>query len=180
MCELDATSFFPLLHHDSHRAAVQHRCKTLPTLSSSRKTCRCPLISSARTFILPTPTARYDNCASLFPAFFQPSPSTTTHPQKGRDSPSSCFLSEQIQGSERKDPDCFAKTLLQAQEDAKPYPIFITEFNDGLGDMAPGGEFHRDMAYAAAFIFHNVPRLASLPLWSWWTFTDGKRRARVV
>ena len=31
---------------------------------------------------------------------------------------------------------------------------------------------HRDTAYGAAFVFHNVPLVQSLSLFSWWTFTD--------
>lgn len=78
------------------------------------------------------------------------------------------------QGNQQQNRDCFAQTLLEAQQQAQPHQLFITEFNDGLGAIAPGGDLHRDMAYGAAFIFHNVPLLTSLPLWSWWTFTDGE------
>lgn len=73
-----------------------------------------------------------------------------------------------------QDADCFANTLLQAQSAAQPFKLLVTEMNDGLGDIATGGEFHRDKAYGAAFLLHNIPLLTSLPLMSWWTFTDGK------
>ena len=42
------------------------------------------------------------------------------------------------------------------------------EYNDGLETTPP----HRDTAYGAAFVFHNVPLVQSLSLFSWWTFTD--------
>jgi hypothetical protein len=64
--------------------------------------------------------------------------------------------------------------LLKAQQQAGKYPFFVTEMNDGLNNIAPGGELHRDKAYAAAFMLHNVPLLTNLTLMSWWTFTDSE------
>ena len=78
-----------------------------------------------------------------------------------------------MQGDEAKDADCFAHTLLKAQQEAGKYTFLVTEMNDGLGPIADGGDLHRDMAYGAAFMFHNIPLLKNLTLMSWWTFTDG-------
>ncbi|EGD74675.1 hypothetical protein PTSG_12384 [Salpingoeca rosetta] len=72
--------------------------------------------------------------------------------------------------STRNDPDCFAHTLQSTQKIAAAahLPLLITEYNDGLEGTPP----HRDTAYAAAFVFHNVPLVQNLSLFSWWTFTD--------
>ncbi|EDQ85675.1 uncharacterized protein MONBRDRAFT_38796 [Monosiga brevicollis MX1] len=70
------------------------------------------------------------------------------------------------------DEDCFAHVLMNTSKIVQPTgkPTFITEYNDGL-DNNPIN--HRDRAFAAAFIFHQVERLReSLALFSWWTFTD--------
>jgi xylan 1,4-beta-xylosidase len=39
-------------------------------------------------------------------------------------------------------------------------------------NAADGDGKHRDMAYAAGFVIHNIPLMQSLDMFSWWTFTD--------
>ena len=65
--------------------------------------------------------------------------------------------------------NCFASTVLAARDAAasQGLPFFLTEYNDGLWDGN-----HRDTAYGAAFVFHNIPKMQSLDVFSWWTFTD--------
>lgn len=69
----------------------------------------------------------------------------------------------------RNDPDCFANTVLGAYNAtaAAGLPFYLTEYNDGL----EGGD-HRDKAYAAAFLLHNIPLLRALDVFSFWTLTD--------
>lgn len=68
-------------------------------------------------------------------------------------------------------PDCFAELVLAAQQVAAAHekPFFLTEYNSGLGGT------NRDDASGAAFLFRNVGLLQKLDMWSWWTFTDGRR-----
>lgn len=72
-------------------------------------------------------------------------------------------------GPGHSDPDCFANTVLGAQKIAAGagLPFYLTEYNDGLD----GGD-HRDTAYAAGFVLHNIPLLRPLDIFSWWTFSD--------
>ena len=62
--------------------------------------------------------------------------------------------------SSTRDPDCFAKKLLDARAIAQKagYPFLVTEYKDGLqgGPGCAYGGKHGDMAYAAAFIMHTV------------------------
>ena len=53
-------------------------------------------------------------------------------------------------------------------------PFLLSEYKDGL-QGGPGTGFggkHGDVAYAAAFVMHTLPRLTSLEVVSWWTFSD--------
>jgi xylan 1,4-beta-xylosidase len=75
------------------------------------------------------------------------------------------------QGPSAKDPDCFANALLAAraavtQNVGANIPLYITEYNDGLGGNL------RDIPAAAAFVFRNVGLLSQLDMFSWWTFSD--------
>ena len=91
------------------------------------------------------------------------------------------------------DPDCFAKTVLNASmrlstaraaAGAPPVPFALTEFNSGLQGGPGTGEAgpHSDTAYAAAYAIRTIPMLASarhtdgvtpaIALASWWTFSD--------
>ena len=72
--------------------------------------------------------------------------------------------------------ECFSLDVLAAAAVATnaSKPFYLTEYKDGL-QGGPGTGFggrHGDTAYAAAFVVHTLPRLTSLDLVSWWTFSD--------
>eukprot|EP00051_Salpingoeca_urceolata_P030108 m.8131 g.8131 ORF g.8131 m.8131 type:complete len:562 (+) comp3142_c0_seq2:333-2018(+) len=75
----------------------------------------------------------------------------------------------QCQTDDTKDkPDCFASTVLAAQQLAADasLPFFITEYNAGLGGT------DRDSPFGAAFVFRNIGLLDKLDMFSFWTFSD--------
>eukprot|EP01052_Picozoa_sp_SAG31_P026636 SAG31_NODE_2431_length_5707_cov_2.157810_2_plen_225_part_00 len=60
----------------------------------------------------------------------------------------------------------FSKVVLAAREWAEEaaLPFLITEYNAAY--------FGHDTAYAAAFLFHNIPLLIDVDILSYWTFSD--------
>ena len=72
--------------------------------------------------------------------------------------------------------ECFSLDVLESAALAKnaSLPFLLSEYKDGL-QGGPGTGFggkHGDLSYAASFVVHTLPRLTSLDVVSWWTFSD--------
>ena len=65
-----------------------------------------------------------------------------------------------------RDRDCFSRVVLEAQSWAADagLPFLLTETNAAY--------FGHDTAYAASFLITQIPKLTSLDMMSWWTFSD--------
>eukprot|EP01119_Soliformovum_irregulare_P009153 TRINITY_DN2231_c0_g1_i1.p1 TRINITY_DN2231_c0_g1~~TRINITY_DN2231_c0_g1_i1.p1 ORF type:complete len:499 (+),score=189.51 TRINITY_DN2231_c0_g1_i1:33-1499(+) len=62
--------------------------------------------------------------------------------------------------------DVMINVMTKAKKEAAGYPLFYTEYNDGLFAL-------HDTIYASAFVIYNIIELQGIPdLLSWWTFTD--------
>jgi len=90
--------------------------------------------------------------------------------------PSDPSCSDASGGKNSQHAECFSLDVLDSAALAKAagLPFFLSEYKDGL-QGGPGTGFggkHGDTAYAAAFVMHTLPRLTSLDVVSWWTFSD--------